>query len=40
MKWCEKHKNDVQSIVVVNFGEGDKPCYIVFDNKAEESEEY
>ena len=32
MKWCEKHKHDVQSIVVINFGEGDKPCRIVFDS--------
>lgn len=34
MKWCEKHKHDVQNIIVINFGEDD-PCYIVFDNKAE-----
>lgn len=33
MKWCEKHKYDVQNIVVINFGEDDMPCYIVFDNK-------
>lgn len=33
MKWCEKHKNDVQSIVVVNFGQGDEYCQIVFDSK-------
>lgn len=37
MKWCEKHKHDVQNIIVINFGEGDEPCRIVFDNK-EESE--
>lgn len=32
MKWCEKHKHDVQNIIVINFGEGDEPCYIVFDS--------
>ena len=37
MKWCENHKHDVQNIVVINFGEDDEPCHIVFDNK-EESE--
>ena len=35
MKWCEKHKHDVQNIIVLNFGEGEEPCYIVFDSKAE-----
>lgn len=35
MKWCEKHKCDVQNIIVINFGEGDEPCRIVFDSKAE-----
>lgn len=35
MKWCEKHKHDVQDIIVINFGEGDEPCRIIFDNKAE-----
>jgi hypothetical protein len=35
MKWCEKHMYDVQSIVVINFGEGDLPCRIVFDSRAE-----
>ena len=35
MKWCEKHKYDVENIVVINFGEGDLPCYIVFDSRAE-----
>lgn len=30
MKWCEKHKYDVQNIIVINFGE-DGPCHIVFD---------
>ena len=42
MKWCEKHKHDVQNIIVINFGEGDEPCCIVFDSKSEnevESEE-
>jgi hypothetical protein len=33
IKWCEKHKYDAQNIVVINFGEDDMPCYIVFDNK-------
>lgn len=31
IKWCEKHRRDVQNIVVINFGE-DESCYIVFDN--------
>lgn len=31
LKWCEEHKNDAESIVVINFGE-DGECYIVFDN--------
>lgn len=35
MKWCEEHKYDVQDIIVINFGEGDEPCHIVFDSKAE-----
>ena len=41
MEWCEKHKHDIQSIVVINFGEGDEPCHIVFDNneKSEDNEE-
>lgn len=34
MKWCEKHENDVQNIIVINFGE-DWPCEIVFDNHIE-----
>lgn len=38
MEWCEKHKHDVQNITVINFGEGDASCYIVFDNKAESEE--
>lgn len=32
MKWCEKHKQDVQNIIVINFGEGDEPCRIAFDS--------
>ena len=36
MKWCEKHKYDVQNIVVINFGEGGEPCHIEFDSSAEE----
>lgn len=35
MKWCKKHRHDVQNIVVINFGEDYMPCYIVFDNKEE-----
>ena len=38
MKWCEKHKYDVENIIVINFGEGDAPCYIVLDSKAESEE--
>lgn len=38
MKWCEKHKYIPQNIIVINFGEGDEPCRIVFDNKAESEE--
>ena len=34
MEWCEKHKNDVQNITVINFGENGS-CYIVFDNTPE-----
>lgn len=30
IEWCEKHKHDVQNIIVINFGEGDN-CHIVFD---------
>jgi len=37
MKWCEKHKHDVQNIVVINFGE-DGPCRIVFYSNAESEE--
>ena len=37
MKWCEKHKHDAESIVVINFGE-DRPCYIVYDNNGEDTE--
>jgi len=32
LKWCEEHKNDAETIVVINFGE-DGECYIVFDNQ-------
>lgn len=39
IKWCEKHKYDVQNIMIINFGEGDEPCYIVFDSQAESEEE-
>lgn len=35
MEWCEKHKYAPQNIIVINFGEGDEPSYIVFDNNAE-----
>ena len=35
MKWCEKHKHDVENIIVINFGEGDDPCCIVFDSSVE-----
>ena len=35
LKWCEKHKYDAQNIIVINFGEGDEACRIVFDNSAE-----
>lgn len=38
MQWCEKHKYDVQNIIVINFGEGDDPSRIVFDNNAESEE--
>ena len=40
MEWCEKHKHkhDVQNIIVINFGEGDEPCRIVFDSRAESEE--
>lgn len=34
-KSCERHKHDVQNIIVINFGEGDEPCRIVFDSDAE-----
>jgi hypothetical protein len=35
MKWCEKHKDDVENIIVINFGEGDETCFIVFDSKVD-----
>lgn len=31
MKWCEDHKHDAESIVVINFGD-DGPCEIIYDN--------
>lgn len=34
MKWCEKHKYDAESIVVINFGE-DGPCKIIYDNNSD-----
>ena len=34
MKWCEKQRYNVRNIIVVNFGEGDEPCRIVFDSNA------
>ena len=34
IKWCEKHKHDVQNIIVINFGEGEEPCFVVFDSNA------
>jgi len=34
MKWCESHKHDAESIVVINFGE-DGPCKIIYDNAGE-----
>ncbi len=37
MRWCEKHKYDVQNIIVINFGE-DGPCRILFDSSAESEE--
>lgn len=40
MEWCEKHKYSPQNIIVINFGEGDEPCRIVFDNSAESEDEY
>lgn len=39
IEWCKKHKHDVQNIVVINFGEGDEPCCVVFDSKSESEEE-
>jgi hypothetical protein len=38
MKWCEIHKDDVQNIIVLNFGEGDEPCRIIFDSKVDGEE--
>lgn len=39
INWCENHKHDVQNIIVINFGEGDEPCRIVFDSVAESEEQ-
>ncbi|MBP3886940.1 MAG: hypothetical protein J6F30_04700 [Cellulosilyticum sp.] len=33
IEWCRKHRDDVQNIVVINFGE-DEPCRVVFDSRA------
>ena len=35
IKWCENHKYDAESIVVINFGE-DGPCDIIYDNNRKE----
>lgn len=35
IEWCEKNMCTPQNIIVINFGEGDEPSYIVFDNRAE-----
>ncbi len=34
MEWCGEHKDEVEAIIVINFGEGDAPCEIVFDSTA------
>ena len=39
MEWCEKNKNIPQNIIVINFGEGDEPSYIAFDNRAKREDE-
>lgn len=39
MEWCEKNIYTPQNIIVINFGEGDEPSYIVFDNRAERKDE-
>lgn len=39
MEWCEKNMCTPQNIIVINFGEGDEPSYIVFDNRAERKDE-
>jgi hypothetical protein len=35
MEWCKKHMYDVENIVVINFGDGDTPCCVVFDSSVE-----
>lgn len=35
IEWCEKNKDIPQNIIVINFGEGDEPSHIVFDNREE-----
>ena len=35
MEWCEKNKDIPQNIIVINFGDGDEPSQIIFDNRAE-----
>lgn len=35
IEWCKKHEHDVQNIMVINFGEGDDPCFIVFDSNSD-----
>lgn len=39
MEWCEKNMCTPQNIIVINFGEGDEPSHIVFDNRAEREDE-
>lgn len=39
MEWCDKNMCTPQNIIVINFGEGDEPSYIVFDNRAEKGDE-
>lgn len=39
MEWCEKNMCTPQNIIVINFGEGDEPSQIVFDNRAEREDE-
>lgn len=39
MEWCEKNMCTPQNIIVINFGEGDEPSHIVFDNRAKREDE-